>query len=74
MGPFIVDFVCLKEKIIIEVDGRIHEKQLEYDQRRDRWLKFQGYIVLRIKNDKLENNLDGTLLKLRKFLLGRMGF
>ncbi len=74
MGPFIVDFVCLKKKIIIEVDGPIHDLQRDYDRQRDQWLRLQGFTVLRIKNEELGGNLEETLLRLRRYLLTRMGF
>ncbi len=42
----IVDFVCLRQKLIVEVDGEVHDTQKEYDQRRDAWLTSQGFSVL----------------------------
>jgi very-short-patch-repair endonuclease len=74
LGPFIVDFICLSKKIIIEVDGGIHDERRDYDRQRDEWLQLQGFTVLRIKNEELEKNLEETLLRLRRYLLRRMGF
>jgi very-short-patch-repair endonuclease len=39
MGCYIVDFVCEEQRLIVEVDGGQHVEQLEYDQRRDTWLR-----------------------------------
>ena len=74
LGPFIVDFVCLSKKIIIEVDGPIHDSRKFYDQRRDLWLRSQGFTVLRVKNQELEENLLETMKKLRGVLLELLGF
>ena len=34
IGDFIVDFVCIEKKLVVEVDGEVHEKQQEYDEAR----------------------------------------
>ena len=44
IGPFIVDFICLSKKIIIELDGPIHQGREIYDEKRDYWLESQGFI------------------------------
>ena len=46
LGRYVVDFVCLEDKLIIELDGGQHAENLEYDQERDSWLRSQGYMVL----------------------------
>jgi very-short-patch-repair endonuclease len=74
LGPFIADFVCLSKRIIVEMDGPIHDSRTLYDQRRDQWLRSQGFTVWRIKNEELEQNTEKTLMELRKHLLGRLGF
>ena len=38
MGRFIVDFVCVEQQLIIEIDGGQHAEQAEYDRHRDAWL------------------------------------
>ena len=57
IGPFIVDFVCLEKKLIIEVDGGQHSKQLEADSKRSDYFEERGYRVLRFWNSEvLEEN------------------
>ena len=53
IGEYIVDFVCLAARLVVELDGYSHgvETQLEYDQARDRYLRGQGYRVLRFSGD-----------------------
>ncbi len=47
IGPYIVDFACRSAKVVIELDGSIHETTVEYDLRRKAFLEGQGYLVLR---------------------------
>jgi len=74
LGPYILDFVCLSKKVVIEVDGPVHDGKVDYDRRRDLWIKSQGFTVMRIKNDELKTNREVALLKIRKYLLKRLGF
>ncbi|MHB8132761.1 MAG: endonuclease domain-containing protein [Anaerolineaceae bacterium] len=68
IGPFIVDFCCIKTKFIIEVDGEIHESQKDYDQEREMWLKEEGYFVLRFANKQVQENLPAVLNEIKNHL------
>lgn len=61
IGNYIVDFCCRQKKLIIELDGCHHneEKNIEYDIKRDKYLKLKGYKVLRIPNIELRKTLMG---------------
>ena len=61
IGPYIVDFVCLKAKLIVELDGGQHATQRKFDENRDAFLKQQGFRVLRVWNNELLTNRDGVL-------------
>jgi very-short-patch-repair endonuclease len=50
---FIADFYCAKAKLVIEVDGKVHDLQKEYDSYREEILKDKGLTILRIKNEEL---------------------
>jgi len=52
---FIVDFYCSEAKLVVEIEGGIHEKQQEYDTLRSEILKSQGLKFLRFKNDATKN-------------------
>ncbi len=62
LGPFIVDFCCAKERLIVEVDGDSHKNQRDYDDARTQHLSAYGYRVLRFTNDDVLINLDQVLL------------
>lgn len=63
---FVADFFCSESKLVIELDGEIHEFQKHYDKNRDCILKELGLTVLRIMNDEL-NDIDSVLKKILKF-------
>jgi very-short-patch-repair endonuclease len=60
---FIVDFVCLKHRLIVEVDGGQHnfDAHAARDAERDRHLALKGFRVLRFWNNDIDRNLDGVL-------------
>lgn len=53
IGAYIVDFVCLEMRLIIELDGGQHTEQVEYDEKRSAWLRECGYRVLRYWNHEV---------------------
>ena len=61
MGKYIIDFVCEKKKIIIELDGGQHFDAQSYDETRTRYLEGLGYKVLRFWNDDVFKETDGVL-------------
>ncbi len=61
VGDFIPDFVCLSKKLIIEVDGKIHDTQIEQDQARTEELEKLGYKVIRFRNETVLGNLEKVL-------------
>ena len=65
MGRYIVDFVCLEQRLIIELDGGQHAEQVHYDQDRDAWLRSQGYTVLRFWNNDVMQQLESVLEQIR---------
>ena len=64
IGNFIPDFVCVKKKLIIELDGSQHLEQVEYDSERTAFLESKGYRVLRFWNNDVTNNIDTVLNKI----------
>ncbi len=59
--PYIVDFICLELKLIIELDGSQHREQANKDIERTLFLNQRGFKVVRFWNNDLYNNLEGTL-------------
>ncbi|WP_158980990.1 MULTISPECIES: vitamin B12 dependent-methionine synthase activation domain-containing protein [unclassified Flavobacterium] len=70
IGEYIVDFVCLEKKLVIEVDGSIHNhpEQIDLDRERTIWLESKGFKVVRYTNKEVLNNLHETIEKISKEL------
>lgn len=70
IGYYVVDFYCEESKLIIEIDGNIHdlEDNIEYDKNRQNELESIGYRFLRFKNDEVMNNIDNVLNDILKNL------
>src|SRR5689334_3037092 len=60
IGPYIVDFVCREQKVVVEVDGSQHATDPR-DASRDQWLVEHGYRVLRFWNNDVLTNTNGVL-------------
>lgn len=63
---YIVDFVCLEKRIIIEVDGGQHAVEKGKDIKRDDYLEKNGFRVLRFWNNDVLTNINGTLEIIRR--------
>jgi len=62
IGTYILDFVCVQEKLVVEVDGGTHLGQEEYDKERTRWLEEEkGYRVIRFTNDDVLRNINAVV-------------
>jgi very-short-patch-repair endonuclease len=61
-GPFILDFLNIKARLVIEVDGGQHSERAAYDRRRSALLEGAGLRVLRFWNSDVVENCDGVCL------------
>ena len=52
---FIADFYCAGHKLVVELDGKIHDYQKDYDEQRDFIINEMGIKVLRIKNEEVKD-------------------
>ena len=53
LGPYIVDFICISKRLVIEVDGGQHMDDADNDAARSEWLAIQGYRVVRFWNNEV---------------------
>ncbi|MFP5284560.1 MAG: endonuclease domain-containing protein [Thermoanaerobaculia bacterium] len=72
LGPFIADFACPAQRLVIEVDGGQHLES-SADEGRDRWMRENGYRVLRFWNHEVLTNLDGVLERISEEVGGVRG-
>ena len=68
IDQFIVDFCCLKEKLVVEVDGAIHRTAHGRDALRDGALNRKGFHVLRFTNEQVMDDLASVIAEIRRAL------
>ncbi|MDD5675742.1 MAG: endonuclease domain-containing protein [Chitinivibrionales bacterium] len=68
IGRYIADFYNHAHRLIIEIDGNIHEIKKEYDGNRDNYLRGCGYRVLRFANSEIEMRIEMVLQKIAEYL------
>ena len=70
IGHYIADFACVQHKLIVECDGRPHDDpdRRQRDAERDAWLREQGWLILRIPNDRVIGGTDLVLSDIRSAL------
>ena len=70
IGNFIVDFVCLAKKLIIEVDGLVHQlpENKMSDEERTLWLQQKGYEVIRFTNEEVLFDTQNAINQIKQKL------
>jgi very-short-patch-repair endonuclease len=73
--PYIVDFVCLRAGVVVEVDGGQHnfDDHQARDRERDAYFTVRGFKVLRYWNNEIDRNLEGVLTDIDRELTERGG-
>jgi very-short-patch-repair endonuclease len=62
---FIADFYCHEEKLIIEIDGKVHNYKLKEDEMRTKILNMLGLKVIRFRNEQIIDHLGEVLKKIK---------
>jgi very-short-patch-repair endonuclease len=72
IGNFIVDFLCLDPRLIVEIDGPSHEatERQAADRAREDWLKAQGFEILRLPNELVIGSAELAVARIRAALRG----
>jgi very-short-patch-repair endonuclease len=61
LGDYIVDFLCFDARLVVEIDGDTHAGRECYDQARQKWLRGQGYSVIRFTNKDVAECIEAVL-------------
>ena len=72
IGPFIVDFVCIRHWSIFEIDGTQHFES-SYDVARTAWLEARGFRVMRFWNHEVFLEIDGVMEAVHSALMEGLG-
>lgn len=69
IGGYVTDFYCAECRLVIEIDGSSHNKEVqkEYDIIRDTFLRDLNHTVLRFKNENIDSSLDKVIKKITLF-------
>ena len=72
VGPYIADFACVAQKLIVEIDGATHgdPDEIRYDEKRTAYLKSKGFRVARYGNEEIYKNMDEVLDDIYAYLKG----
>ena len=65
---FIADFYCHKFKLVVEIDGGIHETQKEYDEGRTAELESWGLTIIRFSNKEVMNDIEKVVEMIKNHL------
>jgi very-short-patch-repair endonuclease len=68
LGPFYADFASHSAKLVIELDGGQHAERADYDEARTRFIKAQGFQVLRFWNPDVLSNTEGVVCHIAEAL------
>lgn len=73
IGPFVVDFCCLPLRLVVEVDGDIHDEDdvSEQDAWRTEYLQQGGFTVRRFRNDDVLHHPDRVIAAIRSSMTSR---
>ena len=68
IGCYIADFVCLRKKLVIEVDGGYHYfgNQIISEEIRTKYLESQGFTVIRFDNNEVLQDIEGVIVKIKR--------
>jgi very-short-patch-repair endonuclease len=68
IGSVVVDFACIQARLIVEVDGGIHDHPdvIRKDTIRDHALKVQGFNILRFSAVAIESDLEAVLIAIER--------
>jgi len=72
IGPYVVDFACMRVRLVVEVDGSQHAAgpAVQRDASRTEWLEREGYRVIRFWNNEITQNMNGVLDRIHAALYG----
>ena len=64
IGNYIVDFICIDNGVVVEIDGQSHDNRIEKDHDRDNYMKKLGLEVIRIMAVDVLKNMDDVAVGL----------
>ena len=72
IGPYVADFYCAEARLVVELDGAMHEKSREHDTRRDAYIRSQGDEVIRFTVSEFTRSKDAVLSTILRIARSRI--
>jgi very-short-patch-repair endonuclease len=69
---FIVDFYCHQVRLVVEIDGEIHDPQEEYDDGRSAEMEKFGIKIIRFKNNEIETDIEKVVTEIKSIVNNRL--
>ncbi len=66
IDPFIADFACIKEHVIVELDGGYHDYQYQDDCSRQAYIEARGWKVIRFSNEDVLNDVEAVAISIAR--------
>jgi very-short-patch-repair endonuclease len=66
IGPFVADFCCHERRLIVELDGPVHDSTVEQDAERSLYLGARTFRVIRFRNEQVFQDLEEVLRKIQE--------
>ena len=70
--PYVVDFLCIEKRLVIELDGGQHASAVEADERRTKFLEQKGFSVVRFWNNEVLGDAETVLERILELLDDRI--
>lgn len=68
IGSYIVDFACIEQHLVVEIDGGYHEAVFKEDQLRQQYLESHGWSVIRFEDKDVLENVDAVAIGIARQL------
>jgi very-short-patch-repair endonuclease len=68
IGPYIADFVCMEQGIVVEIDGGYHDAIAQRDTARQTYLENLGYRVIQFTNEEVLESWEGVVIALERMI------
>lgn len=65
---FVADFYCHEKKMVVEIDGRIHDYQKRHDEMREELIREKAIFVKRFHNEEIEGDIQEVMRKLKEYV------
>jgi very-short-patch-repair endonuclease len=67
IGPYLADFACVAQRLVVELDGEYHDATQKSDLRRQQFIESQGWKVVRFSNEEVLRDVEPVLIAIASY-------